>query len=350
MNTKNFVGRRAALQALALASVAPAAFAQTGARTAKADKATPAAATPPQAARIWPTQPIRLLIGFPPGSVQDISARVIAPGLAAAFGKPVVVENKAGASGTIAADMVARSTDLHTFGVMNNSQLTVAKMLTPAIAYDPITDLTPIAMIGTTPLMLVVSNASPGKSAPEHMGWLRNLGNRGNYGSPGTGTPGHLGMELLKSRANLDLMHIPYPGNPQVITAIMAGQLHAGFLPPGLVLPHVQSGKLKAVAVSSEGRSALAPDYPTLNEIDVRGAEMELWSALAGPRNLPQDIVDRLSAATVTVVRETDARGRLLTAGWQPTPTNAAGLRGRIKNDTRIFGGIIMLRGIRVEA
>jgi tripartite-type tricarboxylate transporter receptor subunit TctC len=157
-------------------------------------------------------------------------------------------------------------------------------------------------------------------------------------------------MELLKSRGNLDLMHIPYPGNPQVITAIMGGQLHAGFLPPGLVLPHIQSGKLKAVAVSSEGRSALAPDYPTLHEIDVRGAELELWSAMAGPRNLPQDIVDRLGAAVITVVRETDARGRLLTAGWQPTPANAAGLRGRIKTDTRIFGGIIMLRGIHVDA
>ncbi|HEY1229146.1 MAG TPA: tripartite tricarboxylate transporter substrate binding protein [Ramlibacter sp.] len=300
--------------------------------------------------RAWPTQPIRLLVGFPPGSVQDLSARVMAPGLAGAFGKPVIVENKAGASGTIAADMVARATDLHTFGVMNNSQLTVAKILSPGIAYDPINDLSPIAMIGTTPLMLVVSNTAPGKNPLDHMGWLRNLGSTGNYGSPGTGTPGHLGMELLKTRANLDLLHIPYPGNPQVITALMGGQLHAGLLPPGLVLPHIQSGKLKAVAVTSGTRSPLAPDHPTLHEIDVRGAELELWSALAGPRALPQDIADRLSAAAITVIRETDVRGRLLTAGWQPTPTNAAGLAARIKSDTRIFGGIIMMRGIHVDA
>ncbi|WP_427913335.1 Bug family tripartite tricarboxylate transporter substrate binding protein [Ramlibacter sp. MMS24-I3-19] len=350
MNSKkNLVGRRIALQALALASVAPAAFAQNGAR-ARTGRAASGADAAPSAVGAWPTQPIRLLVGFPPGSVQDISARIIAPGLAAAFGKPVIVENKAGASGTIAADMVSRATDLHTFGVMNNSQLTVAKILTPAIAYDPITDLTPIAMIGTTPLMLVVSNASPGKTAAEHVAWLRNLGDKGNYGSPGTGTPGHLGMELLKSRANMSTMHIPYPGNPQVITALMGGQLHAGFLPPGLVLPHVQSGKLKAVAVSSETRSPLAPDYPSLNEINIKGAELELWSALAGPRNLPQEIVDRLSAAAVTIVRETDVRGRLLTAGWQPTPTNAVGLRGRIRSDTRTFGGIILMRGIHVDA
>ena len=149
LNLKNVVSRRAALQTLALASVAPIAGAQTASRTARTEKG---AAASPAATRAWPTQPIRLLVGFPPGSVQDLSARVMAPGLAGAFGKPVIVENKAGASGTIAADMVARATDLHTFGVMNNSQLTVAKILTPGIAYDPITDLSPIAMIGTKTL------------------------------------------------------------------------------------------------------------------------------------------------------------------------------------------------------
>ncbi|MGZ5271624.1 MAG: Bug family tripartite tricarboxylate transporter substrate binding protein [Ramlibacter sp.] len=346
MDSKYFVSRRTALQSLALAPFAPAALAQgkpAPAKTAKADGGT-------GSAKAWPTQPVRLLVGFPPGSVQDVSARIIAPSLSTILGTPVIVENKAGASGTIAADMVSRATDMHTFGVMNNSQLTVAKLLTPSIPYNPATDLTPVAVLATTPLMLVVSNASPGKTPQEHVGWLRNLGDKGNYGSPGKGTPGHLGMELLKSRAQLDTMHVPYPGNPQVITALLGGQLHAGFLPPGLVLPHIHAGRLKAVAVSSESRSPLAPEFPTLREIDVRGAELELWSAMAGPRSIPPEIVEKMGAAAIAVLKDADVRGRLLTAGWQPAPSNGAGLRSRMVTDTRVFGGIIMLRGIRVDA
>jgi tripartite-type tricarboxylate transporter receptor subunit TctC len=157
-------------------------------------------------------------------------------------------------------------------------------------------------------------------------------------------------MELLKTRAQLDTTHIPYPGNPQVITALIAGQLQAGLLPPGLALQQVRAGKLKAVGVTSEGRSPLAPDEPTLRELDIRGADLDLWSAVAGPSSLPKAIIDKLCAAVIAAVQDADTRQRLLTAGWQPTPSNYEGLSGRIKRDTKTFGGIIMMRNIRSDA
>ncbi|GAC1603776.1 MAG: tripartite tricarboxylate transporter substrate binding protein [Ramlibacter sp.] len=307
--------------------------------------------TAPAVAAPWPTKPIRLLIGFPPGSVQDISARIIAEPLSKALGQPVIVENRPGASGTIAADLVAKSTDQHTFGVMNNSQLTIAKLINPAVAYDPDKDLAPIALIATTPMVLVVSSAATGKTGPELLGWLRDQGDKANYGSPGTGTPGHLGMELLKSRAgNLGTMHVPYSGNPQIITAMLGGQLQAALLPPGLAMQQVRSGKMKAIGVTSEQRSTLAQELPTLRDAGVPGADVELFTALAGPASLPAAVREKMSAALIGVLKTDETRARLLNAGWQPAPSTAEGLRIRMRSDTKNFGGIILLRGIRSDS
>jgi tripartite-type tricarboxylate transporter receptor subunit TctC len=330
------------LQALLLATLCTSAFSQT--------LAVRKAAAAPAPTVAWPTKPIRLLIGFPPGSVQDASARAISESLGKALGKPVTVENKSGASGTIAADMVAKATDMHTFGVMNNSQLTIAKMLNPAIAYDPAVDLAPIALIGTTPMVLVVTSTAPGSTPVEWLTWLRNQGSKASYGSPGNGTPGHLGMELIKSRSGVDAMHVPYQGNPQIITALLGGQLQAALLPPGLAMQQVKAGRMKAIGVTSERRSMLASELPTLREVGVLGADVELWTALAGPASLPPAVREKLATALIDAVKGDETRQRLINVGWQPTPSTAEGLRTRMKSDTKTFGGIIMMRNIRSES
>ena len=331
------------IRALLLAAFCTSALAQTA--PAPARKATPA---PPVAA--WPTKPVRLLIGFPPGSVQDLSARAVSESLSKSLGQPVIVENKSGASGTIAADQVAKSNDNHTFGVMNNSQLTIAKMLNPAVPYDPAVDLSPVALIGTTPMVLVVNATASGTTPQEWLTWLRSLGEKASFGSPGTGTPGHLGMELIKSRSGINALHIPYQGNPQIITAMMGNELHAALLPPGLAMQHIKAGKLKAIGLTSERRSVLAPELPTMREVGVLGADVELWTALAGPASLPVAVRDKLQAAIIDVIKGEDARQRLISAGWQPTPSTAEGLRVRMRSDTKTFGGIIMMRGIRSQS
>lgn len=297
----------------------------------------------------WPTRPIRLLVGFPPGSVQDLSARVIAEPLSRELGQPVIVENKAGASGTIAATQVARATDEHTLGVMNNSQLTIAKRLNPLIGYDPEQDLAPIALIGSAPLMLVVSKDATGNTPIEWLQWLRNQRDHGNYGSPGAGTPGHLVTEFLKTRIGFEAMHVPYPGNPQVITALLAGQLQAALMQATLIMPHIKSGKLNAIGVTSLERSPMAPTTPTLNELGVFGADFDLWTALAGPASLPAPIQQKLEATILRVLKTEEVRSQLLNAGWQPSPSNASGLKSRIRRDTATFGEIIITRNIKAE-
>ena len=327
--------KRVAVGALLLAATCPAVLAQSAqARGAPA----------------WPTKPVRLLIGFPPGSVQDLSARAIAEPLAKALGQPVLVENRSGASGTIAADQVAKASDLHTFGVMNNSQLTIAKMLNPAVGYDPEKDLAPVALIGTTPMVLVVNASAPGATPQDWLTWLRNLAQKGSYGSPGNGTPGHLGMELIKSRGSFDAMHVPYQGNPQIINAMLGGQLQAALLPPGLAMQQVKAGKMKAIGVSAERRSVLASELPTLREVGVMGADVELWTALAGPSSLPPYVREKLGAAIIDVVKAEETRQRLIGVGWQPSPSTAEGLKIRMRGDVKTFGGIIMMRNIRSES
>lgn len=362
MTTRLLSRRALVIQAAMLAAASSSALAQTNPTTPQGNAASgklapakpaarPAAAVAAPVAVEWPTKPIRLLIGFPPGSVQDLSARSISEQLSKSLGQPVIVENKAGASGTIAADQVAKATDLHTFGVMNNSQLTIARLLNPMAPYDPATDLAPIALIGTTPMVLVVSNFAQGATPQEWLTWLRNQGDKANYGSPGAGTPGHLGMELIKSRSGgLGVMHVPYPGNPQIITAMLGGQLQAALLPPGLAMQQVKAGKMKVIGVTSEQRSMLAPELPTLREVGIMGADMELFTALAGPASLPPAIRDKLGAAVIEVLKAGDTRQRLITVGWQPSPSTAEGLRTRMRADTRNLGGIIMLRGIRADS
>jgi tripartite-type tricarboxylate transporter receptor subunit TctC len=330
---------RRTVSALLLSAACGAAFAQAPAPRA-------AAAAAPLA---WPTKPVRLLIGFPPGSVQDLSARAISESLSKALGQPVVVENRSGASGTIAADLVAKATDMHTFGVMNNSQLTIARMLNPAVAYNPEKDLAPVALIGTTPMVLVVSASAPGSTPQEWLTWLRGQGSKASYGSPGNGTPGHLGMELIKSRGSFDAVHVPYQGNPQIITAMLGNQLQAALLPPGLAMQQVRSGKMKAIGVTAERRSTLAPELATLREVGVLGADVELWTAMAGPASLPAAVREKMASAIIDVVKSEETRQRLVNVGWQPTPSTAEGLKTRMRSDTKTFGGIIMMRGIRAE-
>jgi tripartite-type tricarboxylate transporter receptor subunit TctC len=301
----------------------------------------------PNPVAAWPTRPIRLLIGFPPGSVQDLSARAISEALARELGQPVIVENKAGASGTIAADQVAKATDLHTFGVMNNSQLTIARLLNPAVPYDPAKDLAPIALIATTPMMLVVSGSAPGNTPREWLEWLRGQGDRANYGSPGNGTPGHLGMELIKSKSGITATHVPYPGNPQIINAMLGDQLQAALLPPGLVMQQVKAGRMKAIGITSQRRSGLAPDQLPLTEVGIADSEVELWTALAGPASLPAAVRVKLGEAVIKLLKTDEIRQRLFTAGWQATPSSADGLRLRMNDDTKAFGSIINSRNIR---
>jgi tripartite-type tricarboxylate transporter receptor subunit TctC len=292
---------------------------------------------------------VRILVGFPGGSTPDLVARTIAEPLSRALGQPVVVENRVGAGGNIAADAVAKATDNHTIGVMINGNMTIAKMLNPATPFDPLKDLAPISLIGTAPLMLTAPATAPFNNAQEFFLAARNAGDKWSYGTPGVGTVGHIGMELLKTKTNINPVHVPYPGNPQVINAMIGGQIQLSLLPPGLAAAQIRAGKLKAVGVTSVSRSPLVPEYPSLDEGGVRGFQLEIWTAAAGPASLPKPIVAKLSGLISEIARSPDVRQKLFQQGWQVAGTSAEGLANRIKADTNLLGGVIAMRGIKAQ-
>jgi len=328
--------RRTAL-VIVLTTLATLSFAQ------KAQKATAMAAPP------WPTKAVRIIVGFPAGSSPDLTARTLAEPLSRALGQPVIVENKVGAGGNIAADYVAKATDDHTIGLMINGNLTIARMLNPKLGYDPLKDLTPISLIGVSPLVLVAPAGSPGVSAQDFFAAARQAGDKWSYGSPGVGTVGHIGMELLKGKTHINPVHVPYPGYPQVASAMIGGQLQLSMMPPALALAQIRAGKLRAIGVTSSGRSTLVPEVASMAEAGVPGFNLEIWNAVAAPNSLPHPVASRLSALFSEIARSPEIRQKLFQQGWQVVGTSAEGLANRIKADTALLGGVIAARGIKPE-
>ncbi|MDB5742038.1 MAG: hypothetical protein JWR68_353 [Polaromonas sp.] len=302
---------------------------------------------PDEQAAPWPTRPVRILVGFPGGSTPDMSARTLAEPLSRALGQPVIVENRVGASGNIAADLVAKASDDHTLGVVINGNLTSAKQLYPKLPYDPAKDFTPISLLTTAPLMLVAP-----ESLPDGLPFFKaaaQAGSRWNYGTVGNGSVGHLGMELIKSRAaGMAAVHVPYAGNPQVVTAMLGGQIQMALIPPGIALPHIRSGKLRAIGLAG-GRSLLAPDVPPLAEAGLKNVNLEVWTALVGPASLSKTAQTRLAEAVPRIIRDPDTRQKLFAQGWQAVGTSPEGLTSRLKDETALLGDIIRTRGIKIE-
>ena len=309
--------------ALVAASVLPAAKAQT----------------------TWPNRPLKIVVGFPGGSSPDLMARLLAEPLSQALGQPVIIENKPGAGGNIGAAQVARATDDHTIGLMINGNMTIAKILNPDTTYDPLKDLTPVALIAVAPLVLCAPAGSPTGAA--FFAAARQSGTSWNYGTPGVGTVAHLGMELLKTRAGIAPLHVPYPGNPQVITALLGNQIQMALLPPGLAMAQVRSGTLTAIGVTSAGRSSVVPELPSLTEAGVKNLQLEIWNAVAAPNSLPKAHVNRLAALLTDIVRREDIRQKIFAQGWQVVGTSSEGLRRRIESDTAVMADVIQRNNIR---
>lgn len=296
----------------------------------------------------WPSRPVRLLVGFPPGSSPDLMARTIAEPLAQALGQPVVVENRPGAGGNVAADAVARADDGHTLGLLINGNMTIAKILNPATPYDPLTDLAPVSLLATSPLVLTAGAQVPGDAAAI-LAAGRAAGARWNYGSPGVGTVAHIGMEMFKGAAGWQAVHVPYSGNPQVINAMMQGDVQVALLPPGLAMPQVQAGKLKAVGLTSAGRSALVPQVASLAELGLSGFQMEIWNAVATPARMNPKHIQRVSAALAEIVRRPEIRDKIFAQGWQVAGTSAEGLANRVRVDTARMRDVIERHNIHPQ-
>jgi len=289
----------------------------------------------------WPSKTIKWVVGFPAGSSPDLTARTLAEPLSKALGQAVIVENKVGAGGNIGADFVAKATDNHTLGLMINGNMTTAKLLNPALSYDPLKDLAPVSLVGVSPLVLMAPKSAAGGNAQAFLAAGKQAGDTWSYGSPGVGTVGHVGMELLKTKTGLKAVHVPYPGYAQVATAMIGGQLHLSMLPPALAMAQLKGDKLRAIGVTSGGRSTLVPELPSMREAGIADFNLEIWNAVAVPKTMPAPIVARLSALISEIVRSPDVRQKLFAQGWQVVGSSPEGLANRIKSDTALFGGVI---------
>lgn len=285
----------------------------------------------------WPTKPVRIVVGFPGGSSPDLTARTFSEPLSKLLGQPVIVENKAGAGGNIGAAEVARATDDHTIGLMINGNMTIAKILNPAAPYDPLTDLAPLTLVGTSPLVLTAPVAQPGvpKNADgkAFFAAAKAAGDAWSYGTPGIGTIGHLGTELLKARSGINPVHIPYNSYPQVATAMGGGQLQMAMLPPALAQAQAQAGKVRIIGVTSSGRSSLAPDVPSMAELGV-DLDLQMWNAFAAPAGMPEAIRSKLANMLVEIAHTPEVREKLFQQGWQMVGSSPKGLASRVKKDT----------------
>jgi tripartite-type tricarboxylate transporter receptor subunit TctC len=268
-------------------------------------------------AQAWPTRPVRIINGFPAGGPSDILARIVAERLQEAIGQPFVVENRPGATGAIGAQAVATAPpDGYTLLVTPSSTHAVAPNTTK-LPWDPQKDFTPIAMVGNVTTVLVVTPGLPVRTVPELVAYAKANPGKLNYGTPGRGSNLHLGMEMLKQMAGIDVVHVPYKGVTNAQTDLMSGQIQVMLDNIVSVLPHVQAGRIRAIAVSAGRRSAVFPEMPTVAET-YPGYEVNAWAALLGPAGMPKDIVATLHAETMRAVARDDVKARFATLGVEP--------------------------------
>ena len=304
----------------------------------------------PAFAQAWPARPIKLVVPFPPGSSPDIIGRLVAEPLAAALGQPVVVDNKPGAGGNLGTGMVAKAEpDGYTLLFTIQGPLVTAPLLSKALPYDPARELAPVTLVATSPNLLVVDPKLGANTLADFVRVAKAQRGALNYGSVGNGSAAHLAMELFKSRAGIDLVHVPYQGFPQVVNAILAGQVQAGFMVPGIAMGQVRAGKLRGLAVSTLGRSSVLPEFATLAEQGYPGFEAISWQAVLAPAKTPAAIVERVSRELVRIVRSDDVRAKMLAQYFSAAGTAPAALANLMGSERERWARVIAAAGVQPE-
>ena len=301
-------------------------------------------------AQPWPARPLRMVVPFPPGSSPDLIARILTEKLAAALGQPVVVENRPGAGGNIGTGMVARAApDGYTLLFTINGPLVTAPTLSRNLNYDPFRQLAPVTLVATSPNVLVVDARLPVHNLREFVALARSRAGELNYGSPGNGSASHLAMEQLKAMAGVDLQHVPYPGFPQITAAMVGGQVQAAFMVPAIAMPQVNAGKLRVLAVTTTGRTAVLPSVPTVAESGYPGFEAISWQAVLAPAGTPQAVIDRLYRELVAIIGSADVRDRMRAQYFVPAGTAPASLRQTMASEKARWDKVIRAAGVQPE-
>lgn len=304
----------------------------------------------PARAQGWPERPIRLVVPFPAGSSPDLIARMLALQLGAALGQNLLVDNRPGAGGEIGTGAVAHAqADGYSLLLTIQGPLVTAPLLNRHLPYDPAKDLQPIGLVATSPNLLVIDPKLGVASLADFLQLVRSKPRQLNYGSVGNGSAAHLVMEAFMARAGIALTHVPYPGFPQVVNAMLAGQVQACFMVPGAAMGQVRAGKLLAIGVTSLERMAALPDLATMAELGFAGFEATSWQAMLAPTRTPATIVDRLARELQTILRSDAMRDRLQALYFTAASSSPEGLARLMATERLRWAGVIKAAGVEPE-
>jgi len=301
------------------------------------------------AAEAFPSKPIRIIASTPPGGNIDLVSRLIAQKLPAALGQPAVVENKAGAAGNIAAEYVARSpADGHTLLVVASSHATNVNLYAK-LAYDPVKDFAPVSLLVTNVFVVAVPASSPANTFAELVALAKSKKGGLNYGSAGSGQGNHLGMELLKTMAGFDAVHVPFSGTGPVTAAVLGGQVDVALLTPAGALPHLKGGRLKILAMTGKTRSPLLPGIPTVAESGVPGYELTGWIGMLAPAGTPKDVVAVLQREVAKALKQPDVLKQLEVANADPVGSTPQEFATFLQSEITTWAKVIKQSGAKAE-
>lgn len=297
----------------------------------------------------FPSKAIRIVVPFPPGGATDAAARLVAVKMSEHWGQPVLVDNRAGAGGNVGSDLVAKSpADGYTLVMGVTGSHAINASLYSKMPYDPVTDFVAISQVAVVPNVLVVHPSVPVKNLAELVALAKKEPGKLNYASLGNGTAAHLGMEMLKSDAGVDITHVPYKGSAPAVSDLLAGQVQ--MMVDGLpsALPHIKAGKLRAIALTSLRRAPSLPDLPTISET-YPGFYADAWSGLFAPRGTPQPVVDKLSAEVQRILKLPDVREKLAALGAEPVGSTQAEFTAHVKREIEKWAKVVKTSGAKVD-
>jgi tripartite-type tricarboxylate transporter receptor subunit TctC len=297
----------------------------------------------------FPDKAIRIVVPFPPGGATDAAARLVAVKMSEHWGQPVVVDNRAGAGGNVGSDLVAKApADGYTLVMGVTGSHAINTSLYSRMPYDPVADFVAISQVAVVPNVLVVHPSVPAKNLAELVALAKKEPGKLNYASLGNGTAAHLGMEMLKAEAGVDITHVPYKGSAPAVSDLLAGQVQmmVDGLPPAL--PHVKAGKLRAIALTSLRRSPSLPDLPTIAE-SYPGFYADAWSGLFAPKGTPQPVVDKLSAEVQRILRLPEVREKLAALGAEPVGSTQAEFAAHVKKEIDKWAKVVKTSGAKVD-
>jgi tripartite-type tricarboxylate transporter receptor subunit TctC len=308
-----------------------------------------AVATPSAAQPGYPAKTIRLIVPFPPGGGNDIIARLLAPRLAEGLGQPVIVDNRGGAGSTLGTDLAAKAPpDGHTL-LITNIALAVNATLYPKLPYDTLRDLAAVGQVGWQPNVLVVHPSMPAKSLRDLLALARARPGELIYGSGGVGSAGHLATELLRMTARVQMVHVPYKGLGPALTDLAGGHVLILISTVASAMPHVKSGRIRALAVTTLKRSAVLPQTPTMDEAGVKGYEFSTWYGLFVPAATPRAIIDRLSRENAKTLSAAEVKEQLASQGIDGSPTSPEAFGAYVRNEVAKWGKVVKESGAKVE-